>query len=725
MKKVNRTLVILAIALLIVTFAIPAVTAFANDGMKVIITLDKGEDYKGGDEGTVKVHVFNKGEYVDPDDAPKCALEPEYGGVPENARDIDLEKDATGIYSGTFDIFTSDVDDNDMMSLNTEATYGKTDENDTIYNTDETSEYLSLDKGTTEDEEVSVNFKGVPDAASPGETITITVEVRKGGVLTDAEDLTVEYEFELEGSESKNLPYNKISTGVYELELEIPGTSKESFDVELKAEATIGEDTDWDWEFTRVDLLSVWYHKVTIGKTITKFDIYVCGPDGKAIENAEINFDWMGDKGDGDKESSLTDSEGKATFQLSHDEKTGDIEVEGTVLADGKTQHFEGWIEVQEIDDDDDESWKEEEPYGYGLEVIMSRDSVSGSGSQEIQCIAYLDGQRVSDKEIHYYIYDQERIIAHGTVTTDINGEFTISFSYTKGGDDSLNIDFEIANEEFYSFFGDREDTLDGMEYASTGDWLWVEEDEDEGNPEFDATSVKISVGNMKHGGLTDVTITGLPEDFMPFVIWVPTKVSSWEGLEEWGKDFPWDTWGGDSLMTQNVEVSDGKVTCKIMVPEFLPKTDYTVIAGYLDLEKMDDPNANFDDVFNLNKVTVKPGQSGSSTTGGGTDDSGSSSSNMALILIISGVVLVIIIIVVVLILVTRGKKKGGEKEDEEAEIHQDDGMEPVGDAPPAYHQPPVQGDAGDTPRPPMVPAQQEAPYDEGSSYQSDSTGDW
>ena len=644
--------------ILVLAVLFPNVTA-ENDSMKLLVLLDR-EDYSHGDTGKVTIHIFDKGEYIDSDKIPNCLIK-SLDFTDETERNITLEKKSTGIFEGDFKILTGDADDFDSMVIKADATYGKSDENDMEYNMEDDSQFIDFSSEEEESEDVRVSIINAPPSMFPGDTFTLRIEVEKGGVLTNADDLEVKYElaYEETDSDESELPYDKVGTGIYEAEMEVPKNIKESCDIDIEAEATIDEEYDFDYESVKVDFFSVWYNKGSVGQTICTFDVYVADRDGKAVSEADIKLKWdEGRRSSENEETKLTDIYGKASFDITYEKNTGILEIGGGVLKDGKTQFFSGDIKLKENAEKKSE-WRE--PFGFGLDVVFKKYLLSGESPYSLECRAFLDGQRISETEIYYYLYSEIQLVAHGVITTDINGEFLFEFSYSPSRlFDGIMAYFETVEGDF-SGRDERENSLDGKEYANGGGYILFETNEVP-DLEFDETSIKINVEKLNHGGLTGVTVTGIPKDFLPTVSWIPSPVNSLKDMFEWEKTFEWNLWGGEGLKTQEISVSEGKFTCKIMIPEFMPSGKYTVTAGYVDEMDIYDPDFSLEDVSHINNVILEPGESGSSTETTETAES-SFFSGSSFILLSAGILAIILVVIIVFVLMVKRKKRKAESE--------------------------------------------------------------
>ncbi len=688
--------------ILILAVFFPNVAA-ENDSMKVLVTIDREEDYFGGDTGKVTVHVFDKGEYIEPDEIPDCKIKGGY--YPDTVeRNITLEKKSAGIYEGDFKIYSSDADELNRMVISADASYGKSDEDDTEYNLDEDSQSIDISSKEDEDEEVSVSIIDAPPSLFPGDTITLRIEVKKGDVLTDADELDINYELEYEeGDPDENeLPYDKVSNGIYEAVLIVPKGIKESCQIDITAEATIDEDFDFDFESVKIDFFSVWYKKGSLGETVCTFDVYVSDAEGKALTNADINLNWDEWRRSSENEATkLTDGSGKASFEITYEEDTDDLEITGKIMKDGKTQFFSGVIELKE-DGEEEGEWAE--PDYYGMDVVFRNKQLSGESPYTLECRAFLEGQRISKKEVYYYIYDDLNVIAHGAATTDIDGEFSIKFSYSpKGLFDTIRTYFETADGDYDGWSWDeRKNSLDGKEYASETDYVRFEIDEVP-DVDFDDTSIKITVNELKRGGLTEVTVTGIPADMLAHVSWIPSSVDNIKDIDEWEKTFEWNQWAGEGLMAQGTSVSNGKLTCELMIPEFMPSGKYTIFAGYIDESDIDDPNFSLEEAYHINNVILEPGESGTST---GTSV-GSLFSSGGFVWLSVGIFIIILVAIIVIILMVRRKKGktvsgSPEKDDQDHYLDSDTMVQTQSDLsyPPPYES---QTEAPNTfyPRPP------------------------
>jgi len=634
--------------ILVLAVLFPNVTA-ENDCMKLLVLLDQ-EDYSRGDTGKVTVHVFDKGEYIDSDKIPNCLIK-SLDFTDETERDITLEKKSTGIFEGDFKIFTSDSEDFNFMEIEANATYGKSDENDTEYNRDDNSQYFFISS------EVRVSILNGPTSVFPGDTFTLRIEVKKGDVLMDADDLDIKYllDYEERKSDEGELPYDKVDTGIYEAVMEVPKSIKESCEINIMVEATIDEESGSGFGRVSIDFFSVWYKKGSVGQTICTFDVYVADKEGKAVSGADIKLSWFEDDWSSSEleATKLTDSSGKASFEITYEKGAENLGIEGRVLKDGKTQFLEGDVDLKE-DSGKEGVWGKPKDSS-GFDIVLKKNSFSGKSPYTLDCRAFRFGQRISKKEVYYYFYTDMEVIAYGTATTDIDGEFSVEFSYNpRDSNDGIALFFETVRGDYDDDWGERENSLDGKEYTNEYEYISFETD-DTPDINIDDTSIKINVEKLKHGGLTDVAVTGIPMDSMPLVGGIPGSVNSIQDIEEWGGTLEWDQWGGEGLRVQEMNISDGKTTFKLMVPEFMPSGKYTIFAGYIDISGVNDPDFSVEDAYHINHLIVETDKSTTSTE---TNENSFFSSNGFIYLSVGILVIILAVILAIVLMVKRKKRR-------------------------------------------------------------------
>jgi len=653
-------------------FLFPLVAA-DNDSMKILITLDREGTYSGGDTGRVTVHVFDKGSYVNPDNKPNCILGDSKYYI-EFERDIHLTKESTGRYDGSFTIQDSDADEFNSLFLETKATYGKSDMEDTEYNTDDIYEYIYLEKQEDENSIVEVKIKNAPPSAFPGDSITFCIEVRKDNILTNADKLDINYEIDFNISDDieLELPYNNLETGVYEIVLNVSDTITESCEIKLEVLANIDNYYDFISRHIDVDFFSVWYHQDTIGETNAKFDIYVSDSQGKAVSEAEVSLTWEKDRRSLNETIRLTDGSGKAAFVIRYDHDTTELELNGKVEANGTIQDFSGEIMIRDEKDD----IELDDPSPHGLDVIIKNRTISGSPPYTLDCIAYLNGQRISNKGICSYLYTKTEVIAYGAPITDINGEFKMTFSRWGSDTKFITAEFEAVSGDYYSnLISDRNFSLDGKEYASDQDMIWIELN-DTMNVDFTESLIKIEADVVNPGELTEVTVGGILGRGNPIVTWIPAPVRSKRDVEKWEEYSEWSIWGGEGLMVQDMLFSDIEISCKLMIPEFLPSGEYTILGGYLDDSDVSDPDWSLETNYHLNSLVIMTGES-RSTSPGPTEPASGGMGLMILIIFI--IVLLLVIILAIVIMLIRRKKN----QENMLALWKNDNQEPKSDVPP------------------------------------------
>jgi hypothetical protein len=144
-----------------------------------------------------------------------------------------------------------------------------------------------------------------------------------------------------------------------------------------------------------------------------------------------------------ERETKKTDFNGKTSFSIENTDE--DIDIDGYVTKGDLNQSFSGWIEVE-----DEEEPGEPEPYGYGFELFLEDDIdylSAGEGKKSLRYLAFVDGEKLDNGEIFYYIYTEEEVLSYGKATTTATGKFTVSFTVPSKST-TVNLDFETTTDD-------------------------------------------------------------------------------------------------------------------------------------------------------------------------------------------------------------------------------------------------------------------------------------
>jgi hypothetical protein len=142
-----------------------------------------------------------------------------------------------------------------------------------------------------------------------------------------------------------------------------------------------------------------------------------------------------------ESEKKKTDFKGKTSFSI--DKPNEDLDIDGYVTKGDYNQSFDGEIEIEE----EDEEPGEPEPYGYGFELFLDDDIdylTAGEGKKSLRYLAFLDGEKLENGDIYYYVYNEKEVLSYGKATTTATGKFTISVAVPDESD-LLRLQFETA----------------------------------------------------------------------------------------------------------------------------------------------------------------------------------------------------------------------------------------------------------------------------------------
>ncbi len=586
-----RKVLAVTMTLFFIIGLLPTVCA-SNDSMKVLLFLegpDNDSGYKVGDNVAVEVRVFDKGQPKDADTSPTVTLN-KYGS---NEREITVEKVGTGIYSGSFTIMESD---GDYINVYAEATLGKENETDFSYDEDEGFGWVWI--VGEENLEVEFEFSDNPLSdivAFPGDTIDMTITVKNNGIRINPDYFSLT-------ADEEEIEYTNPSIGVFKASYTISLTITESTSIDIRAEAEYNDDHASDGGDIDVNFYSVWYHRVSITDSHAQFELCVADISGKAVEGADIDFDYDTDD-EGNSRSGITDSEGKSFFTIRHDSASS-IWIEGTVVYSGKTQNFDGHIDLS----DEEPGSDIEEPSPYADFQVIYQQNAGEIGMGEtvtLEYIAYEEAIPLPDQLIYYYIYTDEEFISSGSTITDSNAKFTITFM-TPEYMGAVELEFESPFDKEYSW--EHADTDDELVYREDDDYMFISSvtsiESYFGDPD---ESIVIETSPLKIGGKTTITASMPDSEGYYAFVWVLVGEYTLEDVVQ-DPRLEWEPWASIYPIPYNlVTVEDDEFTQEVILPEFLPNDEtYTILIFFLDPDALDFP-------YHWNYVHVRPGESVSS----------------------------------------------------------------------------------------------------------------
>ncbi|ODS35438.1 MAG: hypothetical protein A7315_05555 [Candidatus Altiarchaeales archaeon WOR_SM1_79] len=581
----RKELVLMFIMLLIINL-LPSVNA-RDDSVKVLLFVgEKGKnDYEIGEGVPVEVRVFDMGQPRDADRPPKVIL----NRYDTNEREIALDKIDTGVYYGGFVILENDTDEDSFIYITTEATIGKENETDYLYDYDRDYETITVGSEEENDGDLNVRIEfEVTNApiieAEPGDSVDVTMIVEFDEVKIAPDN----YEFTVEG---EDLYPSNPSKGIYKASYEVDFTITESTNIIIHSEAEYKDKTDSAVGIIVVDFYKIWYHRVRITESNVQFEICVSDMNGKAVVGASVEFDYFTDSDDTGSESEVTDGSGKAQFSLNY-ESASHLQIEGSAELLGKTQNFYGYFDIEE--EETETIIDEPSPY-YDFQVIYQENegTIQPDDPVALNYIAYSKAIPLQEQRIYYYIHSEEEFIKAGSVTSSSAGKFTITFR-TPTYFDNIILDFETPMGEPYSQYSC--DCNDGFIYEEYTDILY----KDTGVLTNIDKNIELRSSVFTIGGKTKISAE-IPNsgNYFAFAFVVAGEFSLDEPEEEFNPE-----WMPLSSLEQYCFLypTNGKFEGELVIPEFLPEDEtYTVLVFIVNLKDSSD--------YHLTYAHVKPGE--------------------------------------------------------------------------------------------------------------------
>jgi len=258
---------------LLIVSAQNAAAGYTASPVVVMSVLPEG-DYGIGDEITVTVNVFEKGERVEADNI--TVIVGYY-----YSREVNATPTGTpGVYEVTFTLEENDTYEGQVNIYMTVVVGNVT-----------SGDYISFYIDEGEDEpEVDVETGWTSSALlRPGETFTAEVTVTADGVKTDADDKEITL-YGPEGTEKLN--WTKIGTGKYSITYTVPDhiTNYGIFNIHINVEVANGTGGN-SISFTILDI-QVWYEKGKVNKTTLVATFWVNDMDGKVVNGAKVEIEY-------------------------------------------------------------------------------------------------------------------------------------------------------------------------------------------------------------------------------------------------------------------------------------------------------------------------------------------------------------------------------------------------------------------------------------------------
>ncbi len=577
-------------ALLILTSLGTIATADLGwDNPLAVFMIVPDEEWDLGSEINVTVHVFNEGDYYDPDEV-NLSIGEEY-------RPINLTRVETGLYTGTFTVMEEDPDWEGDVYLEAEVT------DDGGIWPDTASAYAWLWGSGSIGGDFSVVCKAIDpgnNIAAPGDTVLIGIWTSYAAESVDPDAGTLEVEVYDDYSDPVTYDLNRVEMGYYEVTFTIDSELDESgyYKVEVNATYSTGDDTYYydDWVDVEVRLMEVWVHYVSVTPNSAEIEYFVMDSSGEPIEGATVavEYSYVDEGWDyiAKDDIATTDELGMVTFILTYsniaeDEPFLDIIID--IEADGMSESYDDYLFVGEDDVPPSED---------GFNVAIDEEFLEADADITMDLVAWYDGDLMALQEVSMYVVTEEEILYHGMVRTDISGNFQLSFHTPSSGSGIMDVDLvEVHFSTHYLGYWER-DT----------EWLLIGEmaGNDDIRDLLDGGTA-ITVEPFKAGETAEVTLTCTAADGvdeMAVVIWFAGSLDDLMETEssEWGVMGYWEP---DTILGEvGATWSDGAYHASVPIPIFMdPEASLTFVGkvGFPSLYS-DDIRAAF-----LEGVHVRP----------------------------------------------------------------------------------------------------------------------
>lgn len=577
----------LALGMLLMAGFLPVVSG-ENDSMNVIVTVED-RNYAVGDTITLDILIYQNGALTSLASAGDLTLAVSTHNNHNNAQNITVTSQGTGLYRGSYTVRQTD----NHLYFFYEAALGNDHEAGELY-----IQVYSIQ------DNVDVSFCGqdvVP--ARPGDALTATILTRTGSTLIPVTGFTLLY-VETPTGKTQNLTYVTRQDGIYDVEFTVPSVSVSG--AYMITAQPIGM---WqtDTAMVQVNVLDVWYHKVSVTGNTVSFEVFVSDMEGAPVQGASIELTrevWPQDTFNG-----VTNATGAALISVPNVE--GRVPMTGFVHASGLNQSIQGTVfnPVPETPDHND------------FDILFTGTGTLLEPGEEatLDYCAYDTQVPAASKKIDYYVtatgsdFDwlfgvrnhveaAREVLAAGQATTDSLGKFSITFDVPEvqcrvdvrlevpldPAEFPPNEDHDLDDDKYYEAWPENDWNTEGFTFYAY-----------EGNLDND-NEVKIS-GSFNPGkpGTMDASLSAATGD---------PVVAMW-GIGEWALedaysesyDPEWDCWVPAGYLVGLTNTESGDYTGTFLVPEFIDGQDVTLVAGYMDAA---DGTPHFD------AKTISPGGS-------------------------------------------------------------------------------------------------------------------
>ncbi len=301
-------------------------------------------------------------------------------------------------------------------------------------------------------EGLDVEVTGPVEAYSPGDDMKVFVETTMYGERINTETLTVNFDGNT-GTKSV------LGLGKFMYEYRVPASIKESTKIEVYAEATLGTDVAYDYQHVNVDVMNVYFEKVSVDNRTADFFLHVSNLAGQPIGGATVfleysYYDEVLEMSFTNELEGITDDSGRVAFTATY-KAEWNIDFDGYVVKGNQNQTIDGNVFIS--DDYSTSGPNREMTYlGEGFET----------GAQSF-AFQYVDqnGSGLTDKTVYWYLqyhrsennFQPYRVFLEaGEALTDANGKIYLNAEIPSDAN-SLNFVFHIRLDSG-SYLYDQDD---------------------------------------------------------------------------------------------------------------------------------------------------------------------------------------------------------------------------------------------------------------------------
>jgi hypothetical protein len=615
MHKLAAPLVMLLVLLALSPAVMAKVPSGEDDAIYAAIIYPSGS-YDVGSKVDVTVHVWDAGKYTTVDGVAVTA-----GFDFLNPHKVPMAEQATGRWKGNFTILQGDVQGLDQNQVSRLVPISAQ-----VIKGGSTVEFPFASITLAEKATERLTVKGTMSPASsygmPGETRTLTWEVRLGTTPVDAASAKVQ----VDGS--ADATPDRVATGTYRYTYTFPsGTHSASTDVSFRAEYKTADNRTLEAEDSSslyLNFLHVWANRVMpVTTTGATFDLYVSNWTGRPVAGATVNLAYSySDDDSKPMEKNLTastDINGVARAELVYNDlglKETSVDVGGNVSGQGKVQDVEFSLYVRSQNVNEPSPPNEE-----GFDVVSSKvplfpfdKAVQYTGT------AYWNAKALPSAKAYYYVTSPNAVLAASELTTGPTGALAVDFTTPQKGAEtmmSLYAHFETGiNDSVQTQYYTDDEYLMVSNLDLTS--MQFSENLASALNTYHDDAVKVKVSTLKKGEPVTVTVSysGAGEWESMVIVGNDPNPTSMAFVPEWTY---WTRSLSNGFYSDTTEYKDGKWQGAIFIPTNLPEKNFFVYGGLVNINLDTTQISDLKEVIKINLVDgLEVGGTGGGGGGGG-----------------------------------------------------------------------------------------------------------